>query len=136
MFRFIEWLFSRTGKNPFKRYNVKGNVICEKTVATEGTFRNFLSIPLFDNVVGRITRAECPSVCLDSNCGRVGGDIKKLRLKERFGSCMSVPIQLNRIGRIPHSPTVNRIGTTCNTAANIKTNSLTIFVPGAFYLVR
>ena len=77
MFRLIEWLFSRTGKNPFKRHNVKGNVICEKTVATEGTFRNFLSIPLFVNVVGRITRAECPSVCLDFNCGRVGGGHKE-----------------------------------------------------------
>jgi len=49
---------------------------------------------------------------------------------------MSVPIQLNRIGRIPLSPTVNRIGTTRNTTVNMKTNSLTIFVPAAFYLVR
>jgi len=42
----------------------------KKTVATDGTYRNFLYIPLFENVVGGLTRAECPSVCLDPNCDR------------------------------------------------------------------
>jgi hypothetical protein len=58
---------NREVKYPFKRYNVKGSVICEKTVNTEGTFRNFTYVPLFDSVAGRLTKAECPSVCLCSN---------------------------------------------------------------------
>jgi hypothetical protein len=63
------------------------------------------------------------------------GDIKKLKLKEGFGSCISVPTELNTIGRILLSPTVNIIATTRYTTVCIKTNSLTIFVPGAFYLI-
>jgi hypothetical protein len=64
------------------------------------------------------------------------GGKKKLGLKERFGSCISVPIELNRTGRILLSPTVNRNATTSNTTVSIKTYSLTIFVPSTFYLIR
>jgi hypothetical protein len=65
---------NREVKYPFKRYNAKESVICEnKTVNTGGTFRNFRHVPLFDSFAGRLTRAECISVCLCSNGGRGGG---------------------------------------------------------------
>jgi len=48
------------------------------------------------------------------------GEKKKLRLEERFSSCISVPIELNRTGRILLSPTVNRNATTSNTTVSIR----------------
>jgi len=50
-------------------------------------------------------------------------------------TCTAVPIQINRIRKLFLSPTVITTGVTPNTAVGIKTNSLTIFVPAAFYLI-
>jgi hypothetical protein len=50
-------------------------------------------------------------------------------------TCTAVPIQINRICKLFLSPTVNTIEVTHNTTVGIKTNSLTIFVPAAFYLI-
>ena len=79
-----------------------------------------MCIPVFDTVVGRVTRAECPSNCKGPRARRGGGNIKKLRLKERFRSCLTVPMQFNRIGKISFSPTVTRTGKTHNTTVSIK----------------
>ena len=48
----------------------------------------------------------------------------------------ALPIQIKRIRKRFLSPTVNSTGMTRKTTMSIKTNSLTIFVPGAFYLIR
>jgi Na+-transporting NADH:ubiquinone oxidoreductase subunit NqrD len=47
----------------------------------------------------------------------------------------AVPIPINRIRKLFLSPTVNTIEMIHNTNVSIKTNSLTIFVPSAFYLI-
>jgi len=50
-------------------------------------------------------------------------------------ACTAAPTQINRICKLVHPPTVNTTAVSCNTTVNIKTNALTIFVPGAFYLI-
>jgi hypothetical protein len=51
-------------------------------------------------------------------------------------ACTAVPIQINRILKLFLSLTINTFELTHNTTVSIKTNSLTIFVPAAFYLIR
>jgi hypothetical protein len=50
-------------------------------------------------------------------------------------SCTAVPIQVHRICKLFLSLTVNTTELTSNTTVSIKTNSLTIFIPSAFYLI-
>ena len=49
--------------------------------------------------------------------------------------CTGAPIQINRLCKLFHSSTVNTIGVTHNATVSLTTNSLTIFVPSAFYLI-
>jgi hypothetical protein len=57
------------------------------------------------------------------------------RIKERFASCTEVAIQGNIMCKLLISPTVNRTGVIRNTT-EYKRNSLTIFFPSTFYLIR
>jgi hypothetical protein len=50
-------------------------------------------------------------------------------------ACTSIPTQINRICKLVHPPTVNTTAVSCNTTVSVKTNALTVFVPGAFYLI-
>jgi hypothetical protein len=56
-------------------------------------------------------------------------------IEGKVDACTAVLIQINTIPTFFLSSTVNTIEMTRNTTVSIKTNSLTIFVPSAFYLI-
>jgi hypothetical protein len=72
-----------------------------------------------------LTVSLYPSGCGEDEAN-VGGNVYE---------CTTVPIYISRICKLFLSPTVNTTGMRHNTTVSIKTNSLTIFVPSAFYLI-
>jgi len=64
-----------------------------------------------------------------------GCEEDEVHIEGKLYACTAVSIQINRICKRFLSPTVNSTGMIRNTTVSIKTNSLTIFVPGAFSLI-
>jgi len=64
-----------------------------------------------------------------------GCEEDEVHIEGKVYACTAVPIQINRICKRFLPPTVNTTGVTRKTTMSIKTKSLTIFVPGAFYLI-
>jgi hypothetical protein len=87
---------------------------------------------LFVIVKDVVIRDESMTVGLyPSGCGEDEGHIEG-----NVYACTAVPIHINRICKLFLSQTINTTGVTRNTTVSIKTNSLTGFIPRAFYLMR
>ena len=87
---------------------------------------------LFFIVIDGVMNDESLTVSLyPSGCGEDEGHIEG-----NVHASTAVTIQINRICKLFLSQTVNTTGVTRNTTVSMKSNSLTIFVPSAFYLIR
>ena len=86
---------------------------------------------LYFIVIVGVTSDESLTVGLYPNgCGE-----NEVNIEGNIYTCTAEPIQINTIPKLFLSTTVNITGVTRNTTVSIKTNSLTIFVPSAFYLI-
>jgi len=86
---------------------------------------------LYFIVIVGVTSDESLTVSLyPSECGE-----DEANIEGKVYTCTAVQIQINTICKIFLSLRVNTIEVTHNITVSIKTNSLTIFVPSAFYLI-
>ena len=86
---------------------------------------------IFVIVIGVLIRDESLTVSLyPSGCGE-----DEAHIEGKVNAWTAVPKQTKKIRKLFVSPTVNTTGMKRNETYSLKTNSLTIFIPGAFYLI-
>jgi hypothetical protein len=86
---------------------------------------------LFVIIIDGLIRVESLTVKLyPIGCGE-----DETHIEGKVHACTTVTIHINRIRKIFLSLSLNTIEFISNTSVYIETNSLTIFVPTAFYLI-